>query len=263
VWFVGAAGKILHWDGNELTSATAPTTQSLRWIVALSATQAFIAGDDGTLLELRSRRWVKANTGSYTDHWRAVAVVQGDEGLVGWALGGDKGNRLRLSAGAWAPGGPADRNTGHVYSGIAMLSPTSAFATQNSASGARIYKWNGSDWAPGPATGALNDLHVRGGTEGVAVGARGAAWALDAAGDWKAMGAKPATAGQDLHAVHMVAPDHIWAGGGATKLFRYDGGTWLADDMRAQNRAIFDIWIAPDGSEGWAVGEDGLFLRYK
>ncbi len=263
VWFVGAAGKVLHWDGSAMSSATAPTNQALRRVMALSNTQAFIAGDDGSLLELRSRRWVKGNTGSYTDHWRAVAAVQGEDGLIGWALGGDKGNRLFLSSGAWAPVGPADRNTGHVYSGIAMLSPTSAFATQNSTNGSRIYKWNGSEWSPGPSTGPLNDLHVRSTTEGMAVGARGAVWALDTAGDWKAMGAKPATGGQDLNAVHMVAPDHVWAGGGMTKLFRYTGSSWVADDIRAQNRAIYDIWIAADGSEGWAVGEGGLFLRYE
>jgi ligand-binding sensor domain-containing protein len=263
VWFVGATGKILHWDGTEMTSATAPSNKALRWISMLSATQGFIAGDEGALIELRSRRWVKANTGSYTDNWRAVAAVQDTEGLTGWALGGDKGNRIKLTAGVWAPGGPVDRNTGHVYSGIAMLSPSSAFATQNSANGARIYKWNGSEWSPGPSTGPLNDLHVRSTTEGVAVGARGAAWALDTAGDWKVMTTKPSTSGNDLNAVFMVAPDHIWAGGGATKLFRYNGATWVADDIRAQNRAIHDIWIAPDGSEGWAVGEAGLFLRYE
>jgi len=263
VWFVGARGQVLQWDGSKMSSVSVPSQEVLRQVQMVSATQGFIAGDNGTLLEMRSRRWIKSDTGTLSDNWKAVAAVQGDDGLTGWLLGDDKGHRLRLGGGAWAPGGPADRNTGHSYSAVAMLGPTSAFATQAGAQGSRIYRWSGGDWLPGPATGALYDLQVRSTTQGIAVGARGVVFELNEAGEWKAMASKPSTGGQDLRAVHWVAPDLVWAGGGRGGLYRYTGSSWTASDVRTQNRTIYDIWIAADGSQGWAVGEGGLFLRYE
>lgn len=263
VYFAGTSGAVLHWDGTKMTSIAVPVQDTLRTIHLLSATQGFMAGDGGAVIELRSRRWVKVGTGTYTDNWKAVAAVMGPQGLTGWLLGDDKGHRLRYADGAFAPPKAADRNTAHKYAAISMLGPTAVYAVQNNGSGSRIYTYAGADWSPGPATGALLDIDVRSSTEGVAVGARGSTWALGADGKWAAMAARPATGGEDLKAVQMLAPDLIWAGGGRTGLYRYNGSSWIASTVQAGNRAVNDIWIAADGSEGWAVGAGGLFLRYK
>lgn len=263
MYFAGTSGAVLHWDGTKMTSIAVPVQDTLRTIHLLSATQGFMAGDGGAVIELRSRRWVKVGTGTYTDNWKAVAAVMGPQGLTGWLLGDDKGHRLRYADGAFAPPKAADRNTAHKYAAISMLGPTAVYAVQNNGSGSRIYTYAGADWSPGPATGALLDIDVRSSTEGVAVGARGSTWALGADGKWAAMAARPATGGEDLKAVQMLAPDLIWAGGGRTGLYRYNGSSWIASTVQAGNRAVNDIWIAADGSEGWAVGAGGLFLRYK
>lgn len=262
VWFVGERGQVLHWDGTTMSSATVPTQGTLRSVFLVSPTRGYIAGDGGALLELRSRRWARSDTGSLTDDWKAVAAAQDADGFGAWVLGGDKGTRLRHADNAWAIGGPADRNTGHSYTALSLIAPTRAFATQNDGTGSRIYSWAGGDWSPGPATGPLFDIHARSTTEGMAVGSRGSVWALDTEGKWK-QGLKPTTAGQDLFAVHIVAPDLIWAGGGRSGLYRFNGTGWVADDPKAVSKTIYDIWISADGSQGWAVGSDGLFLRYE
>lgn len=263
VYFVGTSAAVLHWDGSKMTSVAVPVQDTLRTVHMWSATQGFIAGDGGAALELRSRRWVKVDVGTYSDNWKAVAGMLGPTGITGWLLGDDKGHRLRYTGSEFAPPSSADRNTAHKYTAVSMLSPTLAYAVQNNGNGSRVYTYNGADWSPGPATGALFDVHALSAQQGVAVGSRGAAWGINAEGRWAAMASKPATAGEDLKAVWMLAPDLIWAGGGKTGLYRFNGSSWIATTIQAGNKAIHDIWIAPDGSEGWAVGAGGLFLQYK
>jgi hypothetical protein len=61
----------------------------------------------------------------------------------------------------------------------------------------------------------------------------------------------------------MVAPNLIWAGGDRAGMWVYDGLDWTSLLLQGRNRRILGIWIDPTGSEGWAVGEDGLVLRYR
>jgi len=264
VWFVGDQGTVLFWDGEQMFSQAVPTTNTLRRIFVLSATRGYIVADGGKFMDTTNggMRWKNVRTGGYEDDWRAVSAIQGPEGIRGWLLGHDKGLRLFFNGSTWAPSGPGDRNTGHEYSDVAMLSPSSAVATRDDASGARIYNWNGSDWVPGPSTGALHDLDVLSGTQGVAVGARGTVWRLGGGG-WSQMASRPSTQGQDLNAVQMLSDEVIWAAGGRTRLYHWNGSTWTTHTIPAQTRDIRGIWLSPSGDDGWAVGDGGLVLRYE
>lgn len=263
VWIAGAEGNVLHWDGSAWASANTASTNTLRRIQVLSATKAYMCGDDGGLYEMRLRRWAKANTESYLDDWKAVGAFEGPDATVAWVLGGTNGNRLRLKDGAWEPSSPADRRTGHSYSDVAVLGVSQAYAIQGGASGSRLYSWNGETWSPGPSTGPLFDLHLRSSTEAAAVGKGGAAWWLKD-GTWSAMPKKPATSGEDLNAVAMLSPERIIAGGGRATIMRWNGQDWAKMEVGGshKSRAIRGMWIAANGRDGWAVGDDGLVLRY-
>jgi hypothetical protein len=266
VWFVGDEGKVLHWDGSQLTEASANTQANLRSITMIRPGTGYVAGDGGTLLQLRGNRWTRANTGSYTDDWVAVSGIDAVGGPVAWVLGGGRGNRLRLGEVDWAPDGPADRNTGHSYSAVQVVGPSLAYATQGGTGSGRIYEWNGTEWGPSISTGPLLDLHVPSPDLGVAVGPRGVTWWLDEeTGKWVRMPKQPSTAGQDLEAVAVTSRDRIFAGGGRASLYHWNGVDWAKVSIRGtvSNRGILGIWISPDGSQGWAVGEGGLILRYE
>jgi ligand-binding sensor domain-containing protein len=266
VFMVGENGKGYVWDGSQLAALPLTAANTLRKISFASATQGYVAADGGYLYETRNggQSWRVMNVGSYLDDWWAVDVFKGTEGLRGWVLGQGKGTRSFFNGTMWNPPGPADRNSGDNYADLQMLSTTAAIAIRNDDSGARIMTWNGSQWQPGPSTGALYDLHVKSSTQGVAVGFRGNVWELGAAGTWAAMADKPATLGENLNAVHMISPTDIWAGGGRTGLYHWDGLSWTTETVRVPlNPAIRSIWINAAGTEGWAVGDAGLVLRYK
>ena len=98
----------------------------------------------------------------------------------------------------------------------------------------------------------------------MAVGARGSVWHLNSDGQWAVFPRKPSTVGEDLNAVQMLAEDDIWVAGGRTQLFHWDGLQWSKVALPIpQTPAIRAMWIARDGSEGWAVGDRGLVLRYE
>lgn len=262
VWIVGAKGTALFWDGNELLIETLPTTEDLTRVLMLSDRRGYIVGNNGTVFEMRSGRWVRANTGSIVDNWNAVGAVDVGGTSRAWILGNDRGNRLFFDGQQWAPTSPDDRNTNHKYTGVAMLSPTHAFAVQ-AGSGGRIFEWNGTAWLPGPSPGPMQDIHVISPTEGVMVGDNGNVWQLGAGGTWAAMPQRPQARGATLNSVYMVSPERIFAGGTLTSLFIWDGAAWASQTVRASSRDVQGVWISPDAAEGWGVGKGGLLLRYR
>ena len=98
--------------------------------------------------------------------------------------------------------------------------------------------------------------------QGVAVGRGGAVWRMGADGTWsKADG--PRTGGQDLYAATMLADDDIWVAGARGKLYRWNGSAWNDHSIAAMVKNIRAMWMTAAGDDGWAVGEDGLVLRYR
>jgi hypothetical protein len=266
VFMVGEQGKGYVWDGAALSQIPLSTQNTLRRVTFATDTQGYIGADGGYLYETRNggQSWRIVNVGVLMDDWWGVGVMKGAEGLRGWVLGHGKGVRLYFDGTSWSGPTAEDRNSSLAYTDIAMVSTTRAYATRNELSGARMMVWDGSRWTPGPSTGPLNDLHVLSSTQGAAAGFRGNVWRLGADGKWAAMADKPVTLGDDLYAVHMIADDDIWVGGGRTQLFHWNGTAWENATVRVpRTPAIRSIWMAPDGKTGWAVGDNGLVLRYE
>jgi ligand-binding sensor domain-containing protein/photosystem II stability/assembly factor-like uncharacterized protein len=264
-FMVGEGGKAYVWNGKELAAMSIATTSNLRRVFFASEQQGFIAADDGFLYETRNggQSWRMANVGSLVDDWWAVGLAKDGATFRGWAMGHTKGVRLLFDGTEWKSPTADDRTSTHDYTDIAMVGPNAAFATRGDASGARIMIWNGTTWMAGPTTGPLFDLDLRSATSGMAVGTRGSAWQLGSDGKWTSMSPKPAAQGEDLNAVHMLADDDVWVGGGRTLMFHWNGAAWTTVSVRVpRTPAIRSIWMAADGSDGWAVGDDGTVLRY-
>lgn len=50
IWFVGGYGVILHWDGNQIQSATSPTTNALYDVKMISENDGWAVGEGGVIL---------------------------------------------------------------------------------------------------------------------------------------------------------------------------------------------------------------------
>jgi hypothetical protein len=75
-WFVGAAGTILHWNGNTLSSIPGVTTKDLACVGGTAADDVWVGGQDGTLLHFDGSGWIPYETPAGAGHtvtgvWRA------------------------------------------------------------------------------------------------------------------------------------------------------------------------------------------------
>jgi ligand-binding sensor domain-containing protein len=272
VWFAGEESNVWFWNGTTFARErdNFATGLTFRTIHMYSATRGYVVGDGTTtnpngFYETRNggELWRVSGSDTYVDNWYSVAVARATSGYVAWAVGNLNGNRLMWTGTDWAPQSPGDRNNrSHAYSDVAVLDETHAYAVSNASTGARLYTWNGTSWSPGPSTVALYDLHVLSPTQGVAVGRSGAVWRLTADG-WARMADSPRTGGQDLYAVFMRSDNEIWAAGGRGKIFLWNGIDWTDASIGGQVKAIRSIWMTAAGNDGWAVGDDGLILRYQ
>lgn len=261
VWIAGAGGKAWFWDGKELLEESLGTTENLRAVHMVSRDRGFLAGDNGLIMEMRSGRWVASNTGGISDNWRALAAVLDGSTVRGWVVGNLRGNRLYYNGQSWLAPSPDDRNTGRDFTAVSMVGLTRGYAVQGSGGG-RLYIWDGGRWNPGPSVGPMRDMHIASERLGVMGGENGNVLLFD--GDaWTAMAQKPVTVGAAINAIHIVSPERIFAATSSGGLFAWDGGRWSTLRGPVQPREVFGIWMSADGRDGWAVGADGLVLRYQ
>ena len=263
---VGDQSEVLIWDGFEMTSGSAPGGRLLNDVFMLDTRNGYIVGDkvgtNSTLLRTRNggASWSIAGA-SHVDDWSAVALFKGGVGTRGWVVGKDRGSRLFFDGTEWSSTSGADINTGHEYSGVAMLNETTAFAVQSKASGARMYEWDGDSWKPGPVTGQLFDIDIAGGV-GIAVGPSGTVWRMSPSGDWSRAADRIPASGRDVYGVHIVNENFIWAAGERGGLWYWNGTTWNTVTVSRANKDLHGIWISPDNTTGFAVGDGGSILQY-
>lgn len=264
---VGSQSAVLIWDGFEMTSGSAPGGRMFNDVFMLDSRNGFIVGDkvgtNSTLLRTRNggASW-SVSGASHVDDWGAVTVFKGAAGNRGWVVGKDRGSRLFFDGSEWKSRGGGDVNTGHEYSGVAMINENSAVAIQSKTSGARMYSWNGADWSPGPVTGQLFDIDIKGPGLGIAVGPNGFVWRMNAAGEWSRAADRIPSSGRDVLAVTIVSENLMWAAGARGGLWYWNGLDWNTVTVSRVNTDLHGIWVAPDGSTGFAVGDGGAILRY-
>jgi hypothetical protein len=75
-WFVGAAGTILHWNGNAMSAFVPVTTRDLTCVGGTAADDVWAGGQDGTLLHFDGATWTPIATPAGAGHtvtgvWRA------------------------------------------------------------------------------------------------------------------------------------------------------------------------------------------------
>lgn len=88
-WAVGYYGTILHFDGTNWQTGTAPTSSHLRDVSFLSANNGWVVGDDGTILHYDGASWTEVDN----PHDHTITGVDFVDPYSGWACGLTSGKR--------------------------------------------------------------------------------------------------------------------------------------------------------------------------
>jgi hypothetical protein len=241
---------------------TAPCNHHLYAIDALSETDAWAAGEAGTIMHWDGQSWQPVPTPTLAD-LRAIDMLSPTEG---WAAG--SGVALRWDGVAWSE---VPNPTGSVMTSLSMVSPNDGWGVGSST--VSIMHWDGAAWTRfSSSSGRLYGVSMASETDGWAVGGRfyepanaaepvavrwnGQAWrGVDvpvASWDW-----------EYLTGVDVVAADDVWVVGGGyfwqtgssfATILHWDGQSWtrLPVPISAHMHAV--SMLSP--TDGWALGGD-------
>jgi photosystem II stability/assembly factor-like uncharacterized protein len=150
-WAVGDNGAILQYSGSAWGVVTSPTTQTLRSVYMLSASDGWAAGDSGTLLRYQNGLW---NTYSSPTTSQLNSLYLAD-GTHGWAVGAS-GTILHYDGSLWlSVSGPVSTN----LNSVTEVTPQLAWAVGD---GGTILQWTGIGWytyTPTPPLSGNPDLN--------------------------------------------------------------------------------------------------------
>jgi hypothetical protein len=88
IFALGAAGTILHYDGNQWSSMESGTTKNLKAIWGTSKTNVYAVGEGGTIIHFNGNKWMTMNSGNYQylfDIWGSSETdiyVAGSKGTI-------------------------------------------------------------------------------------------------------------------------------------------------------------------------------------
>jgi hypothetical protein len=278
---VGAAGRILGYDGTQWSPLTSPVRANLNGISGSSGTSAFAAGDSCRLLRFngsvwdtmpRPLGWARQITGTGPDtnyvpqalltHLRAVWATSPTDAFAA----GDSCRLLHFNGSAWdtlprptvlvAPGVSQARTT--PLRGVWASSATDAFAVGDSS---LVLHYDGSTWstmALGDTTNlyalwgaAANDLFAVG-DRGKIIRYNGSIWTPMESGTYRR-----------LRAVWGASSSDVFAAGGGGEVLHYDGnvnGTWTSMSSVSPT-PLKGVWGA-SSTNVFAAGDGAAMVRY-
>ncbi len=116
----------------------------------------------------------------------------------------------------------------------------------------RWYVW------PAATTVDLHDVALAPDGTGWAVGDQGVLLRFD--GERWFVWPDPLPTTHNLTAVHVVSPSLAWIVTDGGEVLKYDGTRWQLVARAPQ--PLRDVHMTPSGEQGWAVGDQGVILRY-
>ena len=258
VWFVGASGTILKWDGATIAAETSGTANALNAVWGAGGV-VYAVGASGTILKRSGGVWSTLTSGtaqtllgvwaSGSSVWACgnsgTIVYSGDSGATWSALTSGTAQALRAIWGAnvvqlWCVG----------------------------ANGTILYSANGSTWGA-QTSGTTETLSAVRGTSATDVWVGGfvdALLRLDALGSWRTVASATgqsyravAPSGRVEPAVAYPVSTEVWcAGTGGT--LRVADQTTTTDAGAGSAVSLLAAWVvSPD--EAWVCGASGTILR--
>jgi hypothetical protein len=227
----GDLGTILHFENGTWTSMASGTTQNLRGLGGVCTCALYAVGENGTALKYDGNRWSDFSPGGPTNY----NEIWVDAGTGDAFLAGDGGTVMKLENGIWSP-----LSLGSVTENLLSVwgsSTTNVYVVgmDNSA-----FKWNGTQFkivpiSPPPNVYNFHSVYGTGSGD-VYVGA-------------ELQGLVPPPS-------PPAAQSHLHAGGA---IFHWDGQAWtpvFTDPVSD----VLSVWRAND-HEGFATGDFASVVR--
>ena len=268
-FIVGEDGFIARTnDGGETWRWNTLGSMTLRGISMVDSRVGFIVADGETIFRTLDggnhflRMKMPADMlGRDEDFWSVYAFSANEA----WALGHHDGVILYWDGQRW-DFGIGIRWTGLPYTDLAMPAPDQGWTI--TADG-YIYAYKGG-WTESPllrAAGPLRTITMYSPTEGWAAGDDGVLVRYFN-GRWTESLVSGAYDGGGITGLHVHTPTDVWAAAAIGSderadgaIYRYRGHQWeqVAYTYTAQ---LNDIWLDDTLSNGWAIGNNGLVMRY-
>jgi hypothetical protein len=290
VWVAGDS-TVLHYNGTAWSLVPTPTVGRLKGVTAISPTEVWVVGENGTMAHFDGATWRAVDSGTTTVLNGVWGSSPGDVFAVGWnvilhyaapvawttaqtmyAVGGrsrsdvyavgNAGSILHFDGSQWQT---MTSNTTAALRGV-WVSPTTAevFAVGVNGSTGTIVRYDGSAWSE-VVTGAPADFSAVWGSgplDVFAVGGTGLVYHYT--GSWQSVPNPMAsdTGSRWLTAVWGTSATNVYAVGerssGTVSAMRYDGISWTAVSIGNRLRGIWGTGPA----DIYAVGYNGGVFHF-
>jgi photosystem II stability/assembly factor-like uncharacterized protein len=268
-WAVGNYGTILRWDGNTWSQISSPVFTDLNAVSMVSANEGWAVGDGGTILRWNGANWLSVSS-PISDPLESVSMVSATDG---WIVGGSD-YFLRWNGTTWNTY-PSPNNL--PFYSVHMLNSTEGWAVggvfigpPNWLSG-YVYRWNGSAWSIISNAGTQKYLYSVFTLDLNTNWVVGDYW-NDIRQDFENIVLQwNGTGYNELHVINPIpsglfkdvyasSSSDVWIVGDHGYITHGDGNQWYPVEspttygLNAVSKPSLDI--------GWAVGRNGVILRY-
>lgn len=258
-WAVGYSGTMLQWNGSAWSAVPSGVASTLARVRGTSPTNVWVAGDMNEVLRWTGSSWA---TSTAPDGAKDLVTFGPDQTYV--ATGAFDPPLSRYNGSAWeavpaGTGGPQE-----LLDLVWGSSPTDLWAV--SSFGDTAWHYNGSGWEAFTIPGASfiswedltgsgpNDAWLIGTNMGSAVAYRwnGSSWA-----------AVSSAAFSDFYPgkMYAVSPTNAYLPGHYGHILHWNGSTF-EDSLPLEMKAANVLGIGGTATDIWAVGAQGLILKY-
>lgn len=243
------------------TPGTVPCNHNLYAVDALSETDAWAAGEAGTIIHWDGQDWLPMPTPTLA----SLHAIDMLSPMEGWATG--SGVILHWDGVVWSA---VDNPTGAELTSLSMVSPTDGWGVGPDSP---IMHWDGSIWAVQANTGSddLYNVNMASAVDGWAVGGfinpygnydNAVVWHWNGQ-SWTGADVPPPSGGASseyLSGVQIISEDDAWAVGGGygyytgnfATILHWNGQEWTR--VPAPTSAHLHALSMVSPSDGWAVG---------
>ena len=247
-WAVGLGGTLLHYAGSQWQTFSLLEGNEFNRIVFTLGNEGWAITTNGKIFRHDGNSWsldFTASEGLFTLHF-----LETGEGFVS----GNHGYIAYYDGDTWTEGNI----------GFDVVTLTSHFSDHKNgwlSSGAgSLYQFKDSTWSEiaVPGMNAFMEMEFVSSDNGYGVGFDNTIWHYDG-NSWSIAYTSINNTSQFLTDIYFLNEDHGWAAGQGS-IFRYDYGEWKEEDVDPN----WEIWgfYFEDPYHGWAVGSDGLILKY-
>lgn len=245
IWAVGAAGKILHYNGYWKEFADMGT--NVNGIDMVSASDGWAVGNSSKFYHYNGTSWSESQDLGAS----AVNDVVMLSSSNGWAVG-DSGKFYHYNGTSWSES--QDLGASNL-SGISSVSASDIWAVGGSG---KFYHYNGTTWSESQDIGGtqMNDVYMLSASDGWAVGNGGAIYHYNGT-TWSSV---TSPVSNNLNRVYMLSANDAWTVGASGKILHYNGTSWseYTDIGATQLNGVLFI----NSTNGWAIGNGGSIYQY-